>query len=235
MGLEDLFKLEKLQISAFNDRERKSSAGAFTVMFNPESFAMKHQNVFQDDQGVGGAQRFAHVAPENLSLELLIDGTGVSDYGIATLLGLGQKSVSEQVKEFLQLCFYKEGEIHEPRYLRIQWGEWPLTGFDCRLQSVDISYTSFDRNGAPLRAKLNAAFVQDSVRDPVRNPESKSPDLSHTRTVKHGDTLPLLCAEIYGSSKHYMRVAQVNDLDDFRNLAPGQELIFPPFERGRKN
>ena len=49
--------------------------------------------------------------------------------------------------------------------------------------------------------------------------------------VVDGDTLPLLCREIYGSASYYLRVAQVNRLDDFRNLTAGQELIFPPFAR----
>ena len=30
---------------------------------------------------------------------------------------------------------------------------------------------------------------------------------------------------------YYLRVAQANNLDDFRNLTPGQELFFPPLER----
>ena len=46
--------------------------------------------------------------------------------------------------------------------------------------------------------------------------------------MKSGDTLPLLCKEIYGSSAHYLRVAADNRLDDFRNLVPGQTLYFAP-------
>ena len=60
---------------------------------------------------------------------------------------------------------------------------------------------------------------------------TSSPDLTHRRVVVEGDTLPQLCREIYGSPEHYLRVAQVNGLDDFRDLSPGQELFFPPYER----
>ena len=49
--------------------------------------------------------------------------------------------------------------------------------------------------------------------------------------MKSGDTLPLLCKEIYGSPEHYLRVAQANNLNNFRNLTPGQEIIFPPLEK----
>ena len=49
--------------------------------------------------------------------------------------------------------------------------------------------------------------------------------------VLAGDTLPLLCQQIYGSATHYLQVAAFNGLDDFRVLEPGRELLFPPFAR----
>ena len=49
--------------------------------------------------------------------------------------------------------------------------------------------------------------------------------------MKSGDTLPLLSKAMYGSSQYYLRVAQINNLDDFRNLTPGQAIIFPPLEK----
>ena len=61
----------------------------------------------------------------------------------------------------------------------------------------------------------------------------QSQTLEDETVVVAGDTLPLLCREIYGSPSHYLRVAQVNGLDDFRDLTAGQALIFPPFERAR--
>jgi nucleoid-associated protein YgaU len=104
--------------------------------------------------------------------------------------------------------------------------------FNCRLESVDIKYQAFDRDGAPLHAVLAATFVEQL--DPAKRAAAdnlSSPDLTHRRVVAEGDTLPLLFRAIYGSPSHYLRVAQVNGLDDFRSLTAGQELIFPPFER----
>ena len=61
-----------------------------------------------------------------------------------------------------------------------------------------------------------------------RRPGFQSPDLTRARTVRHGDTLPLLVRQIYGSPDYYLAVARYNKLDDFRNLRPGQQLLFPP-------
>jgi len=49
--------------------------------------------------------------------------------------------------------------------------------------------------------------------------------------VRSGDTLPMLSKEVYGSPNHYLRLAQVNQLDDFRNLTPGQRIVFPPLAK----
>ena len=228
----DLFKLEKLKIESHRDHSRSGADKTFEVMYNPSSFSLKHENVYQGRQDINGEGKkevFSYSRSSNLTLSLILDGTGVSDLGIESLGGLGVKSVAEQIEEFLDACFDMDGDIHEPKHLRLQWGEGPLQEFDCRLKSVDTQYTSFHRNGAPQRAELTCTFVEDK-----RRQEKRSPDLSHTRTVAAGDTLPQLCREIYGSPEHYLRVAQINRLDNFRHLIPGQELIFPPFEHGSK-
>ena len=64
------------------------------------------------------------------------------------------------------------GNDNEWRYVSILGRD-----FDCRLQSVDIKYTAFDRDGSPLRAELNAAFVED-LAPPKKLKEDKlsSPD-----------------------------------------------------------
>lgn len=237
MALDNLFKLEKLKIGVYRDPQRPGlPPDTFEVMFNPESFSMRHESAFDPEASQRASRQvYVHTPAQRLSLELIIDGTGVSDYGLTTLLGLGSKSVSEQVKKFLDLCWRMDGDLHEPRFLRIQWGNGPIQQFDCRLQSVDITYSSFDRNGAPLRAKLSTVFVEDlDAAMRVRLEDKQSPDLSRTRIVKSGDTLPLLCKEIYGTSKHYVRVAQWNRLNDFRNLTPGQEIVFPSLDKGKR-
>lgn len=236
MGLLAKFKLQKLTIYAFDDAKRtKSSAGSpFEVMYNPTSVTMSHQNVFEDLQGIntfGREASYSHSLSESLTVDLVIDGSGVSDFALTRLIGRGAKTVSEQIDAFLELTFVMSGKIHQPKFLRLMWGDGVLKAFDCRLDRVDIKYTSFARSGAPLRAELNVVFIAD-VEETKRNSKigKSSPDLSHTRVVRSGDTLPLLCQEIYGSPAHYIRVARYNRLNDFRDLTPGQALIFPPLE-----
>ena len=82
-----------------------------------------------------------------------------------------------------------------------------------------------------MRAELDINLIADEdVKKRVKKENKNSPDLTHARIVKSGDSLPLLTKEVYGVPDYYLRVAQANNLDDFRNLTVGQELLFPPLE-----
>jgi LysM repeat protein len=240
MALLGRMKLKKLTIKAYKDRVRAATdhVGTFEAMFNPDSFSQSYETEYGKYQGVNSTSKqliYGHSGSRRVSFKLVLDGTGVHEMGLVQLLP--QKTVSERVRHFLDLTYHMNGAIHEPNFLQVEWGGKEDGGliFSCRLASVNVTYTSFNRDGSPLRAELDIALLSDE--DPqkrlVRENKS-SPDLTHTRIVKQGDTLPLLTKEIYGSSSYYLRVAQANGLDDFRNLVPGQELYFPPLENSEQ-
>ncbi|MCA9662458.1 MAG: hypothetical protein KC486_29230, partial [Myxococcales bacterium] len=234
--------LAKLTIEAYTDvaRTRPNRGGlhgghVLEAMYNPETLATRHESAFHPKRGIStqGAQtRWSHSVAEELTVKLVFDGSGVGDYGVQRLRH--RPTVAEWIRAFLSLCYRVVDTTHEASYLRLRWhkGIFGSGGFECRLRSADIEYTAFDRDGSPLRAEVTAVFVE--AVDPKKNAQElrlSSPDLTHRRTVRAGDTLPLLCIEIYGSAAHYLRVAQVNGLDHPRDLRVGQELLFPPFER----
>lgn len=223
----DLFKLEKLKISAFDNVDREGTAVLeVTVMFNPASYTRVYSTEWGRQQGINasGAQlEYSKSPPEQLSLDLVLDGTGVDQMGV---LAIGQKTVSERVDELREVTYKYNGSIHEPNYLLVTWGK---LAFPCRLASLTVNYTRFDRDGTPLRADVKLALLADfSAKTRAREEEKTSPDLTHARVVRAGDTLPLLTKAIYGSPARYLDVARHNELDDFRSLVPGQQLLFPP-------
>jgi hypothetical protein len=238
MGIGDLFKLAKLTITGYADSDRTEQIGQpFVAQYNPESLSLRHEAVFNGQSspgGTAGTGQWSHSSPQRLSVNLVLDGTGVDQMGIALL---EVETVRSRIEHFIDICCKVQEQTHEPPHLRLDWGPSvpELGGFLCRLESVDINYKSFDRDGEPLHAELAAAFVKVlTPRQETKLVPKASPDLTHRRVVKDGDTLPLLCQQVYGSAAHYLRVAQVNALDDFRNLVAGRELFFPPFERPRK-
>ena len=236
MALLNLFKLEKLKIEAYTDEGRKTPAAppSMEVMFNPTSYKKTHAITYESPflQAIntpGRPARYAYTPPGSISLRLILDGTGVNYFGAEQLVRvLSGKSVKNDIAKFEKLCLKMNGDIHEPNFLLIRWGDFTFSG---RLKTLDVTYKLFDEGGDPIRAELDVSFVEDkSAKTIFREAGKNSPDLTHARTVKSGDTLPLLCKEIYGSSEFYLRVAHDNGLDDFRNLTPGQKLRFAPLE-----
>jgi hypothetical protein len=243
MSLQHLFKLEKLHIDAYEDVERKKSASpaSMAMMFNPESYKEQHGITYQEARGrqainsPGKPAKYAYTPPGELAFKFIFDGTGVNYFAPEMLVRvLKGESVDKQIEIFKQLCLDMNGDTHQPHFLVVRWGK--ALNFPCRLKTLDITFTLFDRSGDPIRAELDVSFVYDESQETITRQAGKnSPDLTHIRTVKSGDTLPFLCKQIYGSSKHYLFIARANHLDDFRNLVPGQQISFPPLQNHQGN
>ena len=231
MELLNFFKLEKLRIEMYGNRRRIGlPKETLKVMFNPESYSLSYKNEYSDNQSInssGRESKYILSSPESLSLKIIIDGTGTADFGLVNLF---KKNVYEQVDDFLKKVARRDGNLHEPQFLKIAWGK--NFKFDCRLEEVTVTYTLFDQSGNPLRAELDASFIDDiDTKKRLKLEDSQSADLTHKRIVKEGDTLLLLCEAIYGAPDYYLQVAKANKLGNFRNIVPGQELYFPPLNK----
>jgi hypothetical protein len=221
--------LEKMLVIAYQKSNFSSEVGRFTVYINPESYSHGYKICWNDVQAQGspgGSPNFNKIPSDTLKFELVFDGTGVIPTKLPGVLPFTGDGVAAQVDAFKKLVFSYNGNIHSPNFLKLSWG---TLLFKCRLQSLDISYTLFKPDGTPLRARADATFVgyNDEVELALQAKKS-SPDLTHVVTVKAGETLPLLCYRIYGSSDLYSQVARVNGLVDFRALSVGSQLVFPP-------
>ena len=240
MKLKNHFKLEKLRIDAYKSRLRAGVPNeSIKLMFNPESYQEKHAVAFQAPKSrrainsPGEPASYAYTPPGELSLTFIIDSTGVSE-SFSLLKSVKRKSVKDQIKKFKETCLEMIGDTHEPYFLKVCWGK--ALSFPCRLESLDITYKLFDRGGDPVRAELDVTFIYDESEEAIaKRARKSSPDLTHLRTVKSGDTLPLLCKQIYGSQRHYLMIARTNNLDNFRQLTPGQQLVFPPLQNGERH
>ncbi len=216
--------LEKMKIEAYTVADYSGGpAETFVVMFNPNTYSQKYDVEYEARQGAGDSaspQVFGNIKPQEYTFEFLFDGTGA----VAP-----QEDVQATIDRFLTVTGKLEGEIHRPMYLRIIWGALVSK---CVLKSAEITYTLFEPSGYPLRAKVKATFaenVEDALR--VKQENKSSPDLTHSRVVREGDHLTLMCARIYGDPSYYLQVAEINGLDNYRRLEVGQTIRFPPLRR----
>lgn len=222
-----LGKLEKMKILAFKDDTFSKPAipPTFPVYINPETYSLNYTVEYNTDtaQGNNGTTaRYTRHAPEEFSCDLWFDNTGILD-------GIPRPDVSTEVDQFKKFLLDIESETHEPRHFIVLWGKLCLK---CRVTGVQIDYKLFKPDGTPIRAKVNVKFkgsFDNALRLAMAN--LLSPDLTHRRQVKAGDTLPNLCYEIYGSPRYHTQIARINRLSNFRKLEVGQQLFFPPFNK----
>ena len=246
-------KLEKLTLRAFkpapNPADPPIASDApkdtYVVQVNPGSYTRTNLINYSRQRGQGASASeavFSDSPPVNLTFDFLFDGTGVvpvpSELGDVPLVGAiasalsGPKKfvVMDEITKFDKLVYRYEGSIHRPRQLLLVWGSLV---FSCVLSSVAYRFTLFSPDGTPLRAVAACTFCE-SIPTALRalQENATSPDLTHLRDVRDGDTLPALANEIYGRPELYLEVARVNKLVNFRRLKSASRIAFPPLAPG---
>lgn len=223
----------KMLILAFADSKKAESGGvseadeSFEALINPESYTIAYKLKFSDSgqgHGTSGKQlKYQYTEPADMTFEFLFDNTGIID-------GEPRESVADDLKRFKEVLIDYKGDAHEPRHFKLVWGENSI--FKGRVTQLDITYRLFNADGTPIRALAKVTF-KSSIEEEKRaaKEDKQSPDLTHVRQVKRGDTLPLLCHQIYGDPRYYLQVAAHNGLTDFRRLTPGETLRFPPIAK----
>ncbi len=218
--------LKKMSIVAYSDNKFSSQVGEYDVLINPDTYNHNYSIQYNDSTGQGKNgtfTQFRRMGEETVSFKITFDGTGVVPGSPAAS---GSSSVQQQIDDFRNLVFKYNGQSHRPNFLKVKWG---TLLFRCQLKTLGLKYTLFQPEGAPVRAEADVLLAgYASAAELAKEANNSSPDMSHLVTVKAGDTLPLLCYRIYGTSVPYAAVARVNGLASFRRIEPGMQLLFPP-------
>lgn len=214
-------ELTKMKIVAYKDPDFSSQLGEYNLLVNPENYKVRDEQQYAVSDTVNGSSaqtvKYRGGAAGLFELALFFDGTGV----------ITDEKVDDQIKKVKDLIYTYNGDIHEPNYLKVYWGTQSL--FQGRLKSWNVNYTMLDMDGTPMRAEATVVIIASvSAKKKALEEKKNSADLTHVRTVLAGDNLPLMCYRIYGDSSYYIKVAQHNELTNFRDLKPGDKIVFPP-------
>jgi hypothetical protein len=179
----------------------------------------------------------------DIGFQALNAATGKAGVGVSDLT-----YVTRRIEELKKVVYAYKPKDHEPPTVMVIWGD--VHPFKGKLDTFKVNYTLFHPSGAPLRAEVELQFGEHTsnvsgtggelagaagalagLGASIAGALLSSPDLTHRRTVKATDTLPLLCGDIYRDASFYWQVAEANNLTHFRELEVGSELLFPPIER----
>ena len=218
--------LKKMSIVSYSDEKFASKTGSYDLLINPDTYTHTYSIHYEDATALGmpaALMKFDRMGEETVAFKIMFDGTGVVP---GTPVGGSSPSIKKTIDDFRNLVFKYQGQLHEPNYLQLTWG---TLAFRCRLKTLNLKYLLFTPEGEPVRAEADVLFSGHTApAEAAKAANPNSADMSHLVTVRAGDTLPLLCYRIYGTSVPYPQVARINGLNGFRRIEPGTELLFPP-------
>jgi hypothetical protein len=217
--------MEQLKLYAFTDEKfsQKNHAEPLSLAVNPQSLRFGKSIVYNENRQLGttgGTNTFDRYKPETLEFSFGIDCTGIVE-GTAK-----DDNARVKIDELEKYLYLYNSEGHRPSYVMIAYGEVLFKG---QLTSMHENYTTFTVHGIPLCAQVDLAFVGFRCNEEERKRYSKqSPDVSRVIMLKESDTLAALCEQIYGNSLLVTEVARFNNLNGFRDIPAGTEILFPP-------
>ncbi len=189
----------------------------FQVLFNPTEYSFSKSNNWTKvpirTSNVARAD-FSGGNPTELKVQLLIDTLEKRE---------NAKNYVDQVVELTKVDNFDDGP-RPPRCMFI-WGTFK--GFRSVITSLSYKYTMFLEDGTPVRATLDITFRECESIDQKKGQESPPMGIPGYRVVivKPGDTIAGIATKEYGDPKVWRFIADTNNLDDPKELWPGQPLV----------
>jgi nucleoid-associated protein YgaU len=194
----------------------KEDKAEIPIHFNPTEYQLQKGNNFSEIP-IPGLQsppvQFIRGAAEKLALELLVDTSDTLD------------DVRVKYTNKLRALMDINAKLHAPPVLQFQWDRLIFTGV---LETLTITYSLFTQKGVPIRAKLSLVLKEyRTVKEQVASPPRQSPNVEKAYTVKRGDTLSSIAADVYKDPALWREIALANAIEDPRQIQPGTRLIVP--------
>ena len=217
----------KMTITAYTDGSFNSECkSALDLPINPDKVKLGKGITYAEDRQLGslnGSNVYVRYKPETFCFECLLDMTAMDDDD-------EKKPVHDMVDAIEERLYDYNTEGHRPSFVKVQYGDITFFG---QLKTLDTEYTLFDADGIPLRAELKVTLTGYCSRKEEEKHFSKhSPDVSRMVTLNEGQTLSALCYEIYGDELLVEQVARFNNLNGYRNIPAGTQLLMPILKKG---
>jgi nucleoid-associated protein YgaU len=221
-------QLKKATITVLDDTGA-ATGDPITVLFNPTEYTYERSNTYKGTAvpGLGTPLlQFVNGESDQLSMELFLD-----DYtdpkGPTSLQQQEPDPLIKRLKALTKLLEI-DRDLHAPPPVRFNWG--PLE-FTAVIEKLGRKVTMFHPDGTPARVTLSVSFKEyRTLRQQIDNPRRESADKSKRRVVVGSEALWFIAAREYDDATEWVRIAEANDLDDPRDIRPGDWLLLPPIE-----
>jgi len=206
-----------------------SKGQVISVLFNPTEYSFDRSNSYKATPvpGLGAPLlQFVNGESDQLSMSLFLD-----DYtdprGPTSLQQKETDPLGKRLRDLTRLLEI-DRDLHAPPPVRFNWG--PLE-FDAVIEKIGRKVTMFHPDGSPARVTLAVNFKEyRTLRQLIEEPRRESADKTKRRVVVGRETLWLIASREYDNADEWVRIARANDLDDPREISPGDWLELPPIE-----
>ena len=205
--------LEKATIRIVNGSDEGTR---LECAFNPNAYTVD-SSVNYGKRGTAGSDasvaQFVDGNAETLSMELFFD-TSEADRAV---------DVRTEYTDYLDALLSVDDELNAPPVCRFVWGNG--IDFTALLQRARKQFTRFQRDGVPVRARVDVVFQAYEPANAQRS--ERTVDRPSTRTVTEGETLWALAADQYDDPTEWRTIAAHNDIDDPRSVEGGRTIELP--------
>jgi nucleoid-associated protein YgaU len=219
-------QLKKATITVLDGADKGK---VIAVLFNPTEYSFERANSYKATPvpGLGTPLlQFVNGECDQLSMELFLD-----DYtdpeGPTSLQQRDKDPLAKRLRDLTRLLEI-DRDLHAPPPVRFNWG--PME-FRAVIEKLGRKVTMFHPDGSPARATLSVSFKEyRTLRQQLEDPRRESADKTKRRVVVGREALWWIAAREYDDPNEWVRIAVANDLDDPREIAPGDWLELPPIE-----
>lgn len=219
-------QLEKATITVLAGADK---AKVITVLFNPTEYNFERSNSYKAVPVPGLSSpllQFVNGESDQLGMELFLDDYTDPD-GPTSLRKKEADPVGGRLRDLSKLMQI-DRDLHAPPPVRFNWG--PMEFFAI-IEKLGRKVTMFHPDGTPARATLSVSFKEyRTLRQQLEDPRRESADKTKRRVVVGREALWFIAAREYDDAAQWTRIAEANDLDDPREIAPGEWLTIPPIE-----
>jgi nucleoid-associated protein YgaU len=219
-------QLKKATITVLEGADKDKE---IVVLFNPTEYSFERTNSYKATPvpGLGSPLlQFVNGEADQLSMELFLDD--YTDPKGPT--SLQQRETDPLITRLRALSKLLEidRDLHAPPPVRFNWG--PME-FVAVIEKLGRKVTVFHPDGTPARVTLSVSFKEyRTLRAQLEDPRRQSTDRTRRRVVVGREALWFIAAREYDDANEWVRIAEENDLDDPREIVPGDWLIMPPIE-----
>lgn len=206
------------------DSEGNKVDGGLSVacMFNPYEYRVTKTNTFsqrpQNDADVTQAE-FQSAGPQTLTLSLHFDTYETKEDVTQTTRKLWQFMETKNQRNS------QRGQKVPPPQVAFEWGVFRFVAY---ITSMTQTFTLFQHDGTPVRARVEVTFTQYiDVGDYPRQNSIGGTFYEQAWRVTSGDRLDLIAAQVYGDPLKWRLIAERNRIANPYNLRPGQVLQIP--------